>query len=95
MKRVFKFLGETRAELAKVVWPTRGKALRLSIVVVIVTIIVGAFLAAVDYGLSNGVEYAIDTAEKGGAQGNPNSVPVNAGGPPGEQPPPGAPVPGQ
>ncbi len=64
MKRIFTFLREVQGELSKVVWPTRRKALRLSIVVIIVTIVFGAFIAGVDYGLTRGVEYAIDASQK-------------------------------
>jgi preprotein translocase subunit SecE len=48
----FSFIGETIAELRKVVWPTRREAIRLSIMVAIVSIVVGLLLAAIDYGFT-------------------------------------------
>lgn len=40
------------AELKKVTWPTRQEAIRLTVTVLIVCIIIGAFLALADYGFS-------------------------------------------
>ena len=45
-----KFFGETVSELKKVVWPTRQEAIRLSIMVIIVSIVVAVILGAFDYG---------------------------------------------
>lgn len=66
MRKVLAFLREVRAELAKVVWPSRRRAVQLTVVVIIATIAAGAFLAAVDFGLSKGIEYVIDTSQKKG-----------------------------
>jgi len=46
--RVQKFIRETRAELRKVVWPTRQQATNLTIIVTSVSIAVGIFLGGVD-----------------------------------------------
>lgn len=43
-----KFLFDTRAELKKVVWPTREQTLNLTALVVGVSIVVGAFIGGVD-----------------------------------------------
>lgn len=48
----FKFIGETVAELKKVVWLTRREAVYLTSLVLIVAIAVGLFLGAIDYGFS-------------------------------------------
>lgn len=48
----FRFFGDVIAELKKVVWPTRQEAIRLTIMVLIVCIIIGIFLALADYGFS-------------------------------------------
>lgn len=48
----FRFFGDTMAELKKVTWPTRQEAIRLTVTVLIVCIIIGAFLALADYGFS-------------------------------------------
>jgi preprotein translocase subunit SecE len=42
------FLGQVRAELKKVVWPTRAQTLRLTMVVVGVSTAVGLFIGALD-----------------------------------------------
>jgi preprotein translocase subunit SecE len=39
---------ETRTELRKVVWPSRKEAIRLTVVVIIISVIIGAFLFAGD-----------------------------------------------
>jgi len=50
--RRFRFFGDTIGELRKVVWPTRQEAIRLSIIVIILTIVLGIILGALDYGFS-------------------------------------------
>ncbi len=51
-KGKFRFLGETIAELRKVTWPTRQEAMRLTIMVLVVCLVMGLILGAVDYGFS-------------------------------------------
>ncbi len=48
----FKFFGETVSELKKVVWPTRQEATRLSVMVIIVSVVVAVILGAFDFGFS-------------------------------------------
>ncbi|MBC7259643.1 MAG: preprotein translocase subunit SecE [Chloroflexi bacterium] len=50
--RIVRYLRETRAELAKVTWPTREEALRLTGIVLATTIGFALFLGVVDYLLS-------------------------------------------
>jgi len=45
-----RFIIDIITELRKVVWPERGDVVHLTIVVVIVTIIIGALLGAIDIG---------------------------------------------
>jgi len=47
----FRFLKESDIERRKVVWPTHQETVQTSIMVIIVTIIISLFLAAVDWGL--------------------------------------------
>lgn len=42
------FLKEVRDELKKVVWPTRDEVIRLTAVVIIVSLIVGLYLGGID-----------------------------------------------
>jgi len=51
-KQRFKFVGETVAELRKVVWPTRQEATYLTTVVIVVTVAVAMTLWVVDLGFS-------------------------------------------
>lgn len=43
------FLGEVKDELKKVVWPSRSEVIRLTSIVIIVSIGVGLFLGLADY----------------------------------------------
>ena len=52
----FKFIGDTIAELKKVVWPTRRETIHLSIMVIIISIAVGAILGALDYAFTHIVD---------------------------------------
>lgn len=52
MGTVIAFLKETREELGKVVWPSRDQTIKLTLMVIIVTVIAGLFIGALDYILS-------------------------------------------
>ena len=43
------FLRETRDELKKVVWPSRQEIIRLTFVVIMVSLVVGLFLGGLDF----------------------------------------------
>ena len=49
------FLGETRFELRKVVWPTRQETLRGTGVIIVVVIIISLLLALIDFLLGSGI----------------------------------------
>lgn len=42
------YVKESKAELDKVVWPTRQETLKLTIVVVIASMLIGAYIAGLD-----------------------------------------------
>jgi len=46
------FLREVRDELKKVVWPTRDEVIRLTGVVILVSLLVGIFLGGADFILT-------------------------------------------
>lgn len=48
MEKVFGFIRESRAELKKVAWPTKKQVGYSTLVVVVLTIIVGGYLGLVD-----------------------------------------------
>jgi preprotein translocase subunit SecE len=50
--RVMQYFRETRAELRKVVWPTRDEAINLTVVVVVTIIAMSAFFGVIDYILT-------------------------------------------
>jgi len=50
------FLKETRDELKKVVWPTRQDVVRLTFVVIIVSLVVGLFLGGADFVFTKLIE---------------------------------------
>jgi len=54
------FLKEVQEELKKVVWPTRDEVIRLTFVVVFVSLIVGLFLGGVDIVLVKLIEIFIN-----------------------------------
>lgn len=47
------FLKEVRAELAKVIWPTKTEAIRLTAVVIGVSVGVGLYIGLLDYLFTN------------------------------------------
>jgi preprotein translocase subunit SecE len=46
------FLRQTYDELRKVKWPTRAEAIRLTIVVIIISLGIGLYIGALDYLLT-------------------------------------------
>lgn len=55
MNKLLTYLKESRAELAKVIWPSRKEARDHTVVVIVVSLAVALFLGAVDYLLEQGV----------------------------------------
>ena len=47
------FTREVRGELKKVSWPTRAETLRLSLIVFVAIVILGAFIFAIDLGFGH------------------------------------------
>lgn len=46
---IVRYFRETRAEVRKVVWPSRQEAIRLSLIVISVMVAMSAFLGVADY----------------------------------------------
>ena len=42
------FLKEVRSELAKVVWPTKDEVIKLTVVVLVVSLVVGLYIGGID-----------------------------------------------
>lgn len=49
MQGVVSFLRETKAEWSRITWPQRSEATRLSITVIVVSIVIGAFVGGLDF----------------------------------------------
>ncbi|PIR42152.1 preprotein translocase subunit SecE [candidate division WWE3 bacterium CG_4_9_14_0_2_um_filter_35_11] len=54
-----KFLKETKIELEKVTWPKKAETIRLTQVIIIVTLIVSFYLGLLDYLFSRLVKFLI------------------------------------
>jgi preprotein translocase subunit SecE len=45
---MFGFIKEVRNEIAKVTWPTRAETIRLTIIVIAISVVVGCYLGGLD-----------------------------------------------
>ncbi len=45
---IFGFIREVRAEISKVTWPTRDDTIKLSLIVVVISLVVGIYLGGLD-----------------------------------------------
>ncbi len=54
-----RYISETSGELKKVSWPSWPEARQLTILVIIVMVIIGAFLGLVDYGANSLLNLAL------------------------------------
>ena len=60
MASIGQFLREVRAEMGKVIWPSRREAIRLTLVVLAFSLAVAIFLGAIDLGLAELLKRAIE-----------------------------------
>lgn len=60
MANPIQFIKEAKAELTKVVWPTRQEVLKITISVVVLCVFMAAFLGLVDFGLLTLIEKFIN-----------------------------------
>lgn len=47
------YLKETKIELSRIVWPTRRETVRFTIIVIVASILIGAYIAGIDYVLTS------------------------------------------
>lgn len=59
--RIVRYFRDTRAEIAKVTWPTREEGLRLSAIVLVITILATIVLFAVDSLFAFMISWIIQT----------------------------------
>jgi preprotein translocase subunit SecE len=60
MTNPIQFLKEARAELTKVVWPSRRETIRITVAVIALSLSVAVFLGAVDYVLTKLIEWIVN-----------------------------------
>lgn len=53
------FFKEVKAELSKVVWPTKKEAIRLTTIVIGISIVVGIFIGGLDFLLTKIMEVVL------------------------------------
>ncbi len=56
MHKALDFLSEVKVELSKVVWPTPNQTVKLTVIVIVVTLTVGFFIGGVDFILTKLLE---------------------------------------
>lgn len=49
MKVLLTYVSQIRSELSKVVWPTREQVVRLTALVVVISVVVAAYVGALDF----------------------------------------------
>lgn len=54
-----KFFSEVKAELTKVTWPGKNQVIRLTAIVVVISIAVGIFIGGLDLGFTKIVEFIL------------------------------------
>jgi preprotein translocase subunit SecE len=59
VRRIVSFFGEVKTELSKVVWPKRTEVVRLTLTIIIISVVVGAYVGALDFGFTKLLELAV------------------------------------
>jgi len=54
------YVRESYLELKKVIWPSRAESFRLTVVVIVVSIFVGAYIAGLDFVFAKAVALIIN-----------------------------------
>lgn len=54
-----KFITEVKAELLKVTWPTKEQVIRLTTVVIVISLIVGVFVGGLDFIFTKLIELIV------------------------------------
>lgn len=59
VKAAIKFLREVRLELSKVVWPKKQEVIKLTLTVIIISVIVGLYVGVLDFSFTKLLEIII------------------------------------
>jgi preprotein translocase subunit SecE len=57
MANPIQFVKEAWSELRKVVWPTKRDTIRITLAVIVLSLVVAAFLGGIDFGLTELFKY--------------------------------------
>jgi preprotein translocase subunit SecE len=63
--RIREFVQDVLAEFRKVTWPSRQELVNSTVVVIVVTVVLAAFLGAIDIVLARAVEWVLGGGRKG------------------------------
>lgn len=55
--KLVKFWNGVKAEFKKITWPDKEDLLKQSVAVVIISVVVGAIIAVLDFGMQYGVDF--------------------------------------
>ena len=56
-KKAVKFFDGVKAEFKKISWPDKDSLLKQSVAVVVISLVVGAIITILDFGLQYGVDF--------------------------------------
>lgn len=56
-KKAVKFFDGVKAEFKKISWPDKESLMKQSVAVIIISLVVGAIIAVLDFGLQYGVDF--------------------------------------
>lgn len=56
-KKAVKFFDGVKAEFKKISWPDKDSLMKQSVAVVVISLVVGAVIAVLDFGLQWGVDF--------------------------------------
>jgi preprotein translocase subunit SecE len=59
VKNVLNYLGEVRGELKKVVWPKKQEVTKLTLIVVLISVIIGLYVGILDFAFTKLLELLI------------------------------------
>ena len=55
--KITKFFSGVKAEFKKITWPDKDSLIKQSIAVVIISVVIGAIITVLDFGLQYGVDF--------------------------------------
>ena len=57
VSKITKFWNGVKAEFKRITWPTKDDLIKQSIAVVVISVVVGAIITILDFGLQYGVDF--------------------------------------